>query len=251
MFAGDPNYNLLNPCCKAINGGNPGQTGFTTMAQAAMTYMVEEGAGRDAFVRYWKLMAQAVRGHQSAVACELANEPMTIKRDKMYQTWVAAAKAINAEVPDMSVSLADTGEGPLLPSFLSNLPIHIPSLDKETLAFIKASKTLFYAWHDYGTCSTPQECVKNVLGIQKDWNVPSYATEFGGCDVWDAAKAANISHSYWHYSSYCTTGGDFGNRAVPTGNPAWCEPGCAGCAWKTFGGCLLGWAGGSNDKCGP
>ena len=53
-----------------------------------------------------------------------------------------------------------------------------------------------------------------------------------GCSTWKAAAAANISHSYWHYSSYCTTGPDFGNRKVPE---------------ETFGGCILGWGGGDAE----
>merc|ERR1711959_116711 len=31
--AGDPNYNLLNECCQAMNSGNPGGLGFTTLNQ--------------------------------------------------------------------------------------------------------------------------------------------------------------------------------------------------------------------------
>ena len=62
--------------------------------------------------------------------------------------------------------------------------------------------------------------------------MPSFATEFMGCSTWKAAAAANISHSYWHYSSYCTTGPDFGNRKVPE---------------ETFGGCILGWGGGDAE----
>ena len=50
----------------------------------------------------------------------------------------------------------------------------------------------------------------------------------------NAAKAANISHSYWHYSSYCTTGPWFGDRRVPS---------------ETFGACILGWDGGNSSMC--
>jgi len=31
-YAGDPNYNILNECCVAINSDNPGATGWTTIA---------------------------------------------------------------------------------------------------------------------------------------------------------------------------------------------------------------------------
>lgn len=46
--------------------------------------------------------------------------------------------------------------------------------------------------------------------------------------------AVNISHSYWHYSSYCNTGADFGNLKVPD---------------ETFGACILGWGAGDSSKC--
>merc|ERR1711998_422609 len=59
--AGDPNYNLLNECCLAINSGNPGATGYTTIAQKNMGYMISDGPGRAAFVRFWTLMAEAVK----------------------------------------------------------------------------------------------------------------------------------------------------------------------------------------------
>ena len=79
-FAGDPNYNLLNECCLAINGGNPSATGYTTMAQANMNYITGDGPGRAAFVRYWALMADAIKNHPSAFALELMNEPISINR---------------------------------------------------------------------------------------------------------------------------------------------------------------------------
>ena len=57
----------------------------------------------------------------------------------------------------------------------------------------------------------------------------------GDCGVWKAMASARISHSYWHYSCYCTTGPSFGNRAVPA---------------DTFGACILGWASGNSEyKC--
>ena len=55
-FAGDPNYNLLNECCLAINSGNPAPTGYTTIAQKNMNYFINEGPGRKAFVRFWTLV---------------------------------------------------------------------------------------------------------------------------------------------------------------------------------------------------
>ena len=47
---------------------------------------------------------------------------MTIQRNKAYETWRACAQAIHSVVPDMAVSLLDTGEVPVLPPWLSKLP---------------------------------------------------------------------------------------------------------------------------------
>ena len=51
--AGDDNYNLLSPCCQAMNaGGNPAQLGWTTISQRTMDYLITPGPGRAAFVRF-------------------------------------------------------------------------------------------------------------------------------------------------------------------------------------------------------
>ena len=59
--AGDPNYNLLNQCCLKMNSGNPAELGFTTISQKTMDYMIMEGPGRQDFVRFWRLVAEAVK----------------------------------------------------------------------------------------------------------------------------------------------------------------------------------------------
>jgi len=227
--AGDPNYNLLNECCQAMNSGNPGGLGYTTISQRTMDYMLKPGAGRDAFVRYWRLMAEAVAGHPSAFGAELMNEPMSIRRRWMFDTWRAAAEAITAVVPDMSVSICDVGEGSILPAWLTELTGGAEDIAHDTLEWLKESNNIFYAWH-YGTLP---EAVSNMQAISRAWDVPSFASETG-CSQFDAAAAANISHSYWHYSSYCNTGPWFGNRTVPT---------------DTFGACILGWGSGDSSKC--
>ena len=43
-----------------MNSPNPGNIGYTSLAQATMDFMIEEGPGRDDFVRYWKLMVGAL-----------------------------------------------------------------------------------------------------------------------------------------------------------------------------------------------
>ena len=81
--------------------------------------MVKDGPGRKDFVRYWTLMAEAVKDHPSAFAAELMNEPMTIDRPNMFDTWKACADAITQIIPDMSVSICDIGEGSILPAWVS------------------------------------------------------------------------------------------------------------------------------------
>mmetsp|Transcript_110357 Transcript_110357/g.213717 ORF Transcript_110357/g.213717 Transcript_110357/m.213717 type:complete len:449 (-) Transcript_110357:123-1469(-) len=231
QYAGDPNYNLLNECCQAMNSGNPGGLGFTVVNHLTMNYVVSPGKGRDYFVRFWKLIAEAVKDHPSAFAAELMNEPMSIRRRWMFDTWRACAEAINGVIPDMSVSIADVGEGSVLPSWVSKFTGGDEDISKETVDWIKNANTVFYAWH-YGDIPTD---INNMKALSKEWNVPTFGTELG-CSHWDAAKAANISHSYWHYSAYCTTGPGFGNRKVPE---------------DTFGGCILGWGGGNSSACSP
>ena len=41
--------------------------------------MIAEGGNWDDFVRFWRLVAEAVKGHSSAFAIEPMNEPMSIK----------------------------------------------------------------------------------------------------------------------------------------------------------------------------
>ena len=119
--------------------------------------------------------------------------------------------------------------------FVSFVSFFLHSLSQaETVKWLKSSTNIFYAWHYYGDPKTPALAIKNVEGIMSEWNVPSFLTEHGGCAAWFAAANASISHSYWHYSSYCDTGPYFGNKKVPD---------------DTFGGCLLGWAGGSTTSC--
>jgi len=233
QHAGDPNYNLINECCQQMNSGNPGELGFTTISQRTMDYLVDEGPGRQDFVRFWRLMAEAVRDHPSAFAAEWMNEPMTIRRKQAYNTWRACGEAVLEVIPDMSVSIHEVGQGAVIPSWLTEFGAGDILIDQDTVEWIKASSNVFYAWHYYGNPRTPEIAVENALALQRDWDVPSFNTEFGGCDAWNACDAAGISHTYWHYSSYCTTGPSFGNLTVPE---------------ETFGGCLLGWAGADSSK---
>jgi hypothetical protein len=158
------------------------------------------------------------------------NEPMTIRRPLAFDTWRACGEAINAVVPDMAVSVMDTGEGLLLPDWLVKIAGGGGFISNETLAWVKTAGTVYLAWHWYGLPATPSEAVAYAEALGASWGVPAVATEFGDCAAWGTFAAANVSRLYWHYSAYCTTGPAFGNRAVPN---------------ATFGACILGWAGGS------
>ena len=45
-----------------------------------MDYILANEEGRAYFVRYWKLIAEAVKDHPSAFGAELMNEPFSIRR---------------------------------------------------------------------------------------------------------------------------------------------------------------------------
>ena len=75
------------------------------------------------------------------------------------------------------------------PAWLTELTGGFQRISDDTEQWIKDSSNVFYAWH-YGTVP---DSVDNMLAIQDQWNVPSFATETG-CDIFDAAAAANISH---------------------------------------------------------
>jgi hypothetical protein len=106
-------------------------------------------------------MAEAVADHPSAFGAELMNEPMSIKRKDMFNTWRACAEAITSVVPDMSITLADTGEGAVLPGWITDLTGGHEDISSDTIKWIRDSNNVFYAWHWYGSPS-PEATIKNV-----------------------------------------------------------------------------------------
>ena len=177
-------------------------------------------------------MAEAVRGHPSAFAAELMNEPMTIWRTSAFDTYREVGQAINSVIPDMSVSVCDVGEGAVIPDWVIRIVGGSELISAETLHWIKTAGTVFYPWHWYHIPLSPFDALHYATTLGASWGIPTFATEFSSasdCQLWNACVAANVSHFYWHYSAYCTTGPDFGNRQVPS---------------ETFGACILGWAGG-------
>lgn len=137
-----------------MNSGNPGKLGFTTISQKTMDYILKKGEGRDYFVRFWRLVAEAVIEHPSAFAAELMNEPMSINRWNMYETWRACAEAIISVIPDMSVSVTDIGEGAIIPDWIVRFLGEGVVISHDTTEWIKKSNNLFYSWHYYGNPKT-------------------------------------------------------------------------------------------------
>jgi len=111
--------------------------------------MLTPGEGRDSFVKFWKLMAQAVVSHPSASFFELDNEPFSFERTKYFDTWKAAADAIHEIIPDASVSICDIGEMTFLPSWFPKFVDDL-FISNKVLNWIQSGKAnVFYSWH-YG-----------------------------------------------------------------------------------------------------
>jgi hypothetical protein len=95
------------------------------------------------------------------------NEPMSINRHDMYDTWRAVTEAVVPIIPDISVAICDTGEGAVLPSWVSEIldVVPLPYLDPsaDTVKWIQASANVFYAWHYYGKPKTPAVCAQRVF----------------------------------------------------------------------------------------
>ena len=94
-----------------------------------MEYVINDGPGRDAFVRYWRLIAEEIKDHPSAFALELMNEPISINRRDMYDTWRAAAEAVGLEGAEEAKSLPVSLPALLFPLSLDHhltSPYYIP-----------------------------------------------------------------------------------------------------------------------------
>lgn len=225
LHAGEPLYNQLNPCCAELNsGGNNNALGFTSLAQATMDYLLKDGPGRRKFVRYWGLLAEAVADCPAVIGMELMNEPISIRRWDMFETWQAASDAITRAIPNMSVGVMDFGSGAMLPAWFAKIggSAVIPS---HTVKWLKSADNLFYAWHYYGRPKDPRDAIKNVLALQDDWNVAAMLTETQTLAAIQLAEAAGMPWAHWVYSHYCDTAPQFGGHRPP----------------DSFGACILGW----------
>jgi len=117
--AGDPLYNVLNPCCLLINapGGWGANTIPTDFCQASATHLVTTEAGRKAYSEYVALLTQAVAGYPAAIGIELMNEPpmLDIESRWLYELYQEAYTASREISPDIAIGLADTGSRSMYP----------------------------------------------------------------------------------------------------------------------------------------
>ncbi len=120
------------------------------------------------------------------------NEPMSIRRRELFDTWRDTAEAITAVIPDMSVSICDSGEASIYPAIISDITGAHFDIAPDTFKWIQRSNNVFYAWH-YGGSSV----VENVEALGEAWGIPTFGTEVG-CTEFESAAGLNVSHLYWH-----------------------------------------------------
>ena len=70
-YAGDPDYNIKNKCCRLLNQGTWGQLSFAEQSQKTMEYLLSP-KGRPHYARYAGLLAAAAKDHPSVVGIELS-----------------------------------------------------------------------------------------------------------------------------------------------------------------------------------
>jgi len=63
-YAGDPDYNIKNRCCRVLNQASWGALGESTQAQDTMKYLLST-KGRPHYSRYTALLAAVAKGHPS------------------------------------------------------------------------------------------------------------------------------------------------------------------------------------------
>ena len=234
IAAGDPNYNLLNPCCLRWNapGGWGSNIEVTDFAELQIEQLVGTAAGRKAYATYIGLLAESVSEHPAAIGIELMNEPPTIDSAGLYKLFEECYVAIRKVAPDLAVGVSDTGNDPTY-SDDSRLPA-------ATKAWLRKATHLFYAFHCYGNAcgiqgagKTPADAVANVVKLTKPWGAAAFCTEFGTSGIAAASAAAGIGWTQYQYNGFCNVPCAEGQNTCPNGNKT-CVPGTP-CA---FGACI-------------
>ena len=236
-FASDPDYNILNPCCRQVNQGNWGALIPTVQAQATLSHLFSE-QGRPVYADYVARLAQAVADYPAAIGIELMNEPPSIQREDMFRTWRTCYEAVRNVSAELAVGVMDTGQ--------VALPWGNTGLSRDLTQWLETAGGIFYAFHWYNDPKTPAEGVRNAVKTAAGWHAPALLTEYGGygsgvgggCNVQAAAVAAGVGSAYWHYSDYCWP------KHCPGGAPDGHCPLPKGPRW---GACITGWGSGNSS----
>ena len=78
-----------------------------------MVHLVHTAEGRQAHVRYIRLLAEAVADEPAAAGIELMNEPPAADRAALYSLWRECYAAARQAVPDLAIGVMDPGQSPL------------------------------------------------------------------------------------------------------------------------------------------
>ncbi len=109
VYAGDPDYNIKNECCRKLNQGSWGSLGQAEQAQKTIEYLLS-AEGRPFYADYVGLLAAAVKEHPSALGIELMNEPPTLNRPGLFVLWEDCYNAIRAVSPTLAVGVMDPSQ---------------------------------------------------------------------------------------------------------------------------------------------
>ena len=109
------------------------------------------------------------------------------------------------------MSFADIGEGAVIPNWVTKIIGGGETIDPETVAFFKKSKTSFYAWHWYGTVKTPEKAIENAALRKRELSLKEYerkkAKAEGKTDSKHNPMAPTPSSSYKPSRPDCSGGG--------------------------------------------
>ena len=138
IAAGDPNYNVLNPCCLRWNapGGWGSNIEVTDFAELQIEQLVGTAAGRKAYATYVGLLAESVSEHPAAIGIELMNKPPPSLRPLQALRGVLCCDPKNL---DLAVGVSDTGNDPI--SDDSRLPATTKAWLRQPICFMRFTAT--------------------------------------------------------------------------------------------------------------
>ena len=230
QHAGDPQYNILNECCTAINApGNWGSALIPTLGvQLTFEHLVGTQVGRHAYATFVGLLTRAVANHSAAIGIELMNEPPfypePIQASQLFDLYRESYDAVRSVSDELAVGVADAGD-----VALSANDTHLPACVRDWLR--NNTTRLMYNFHAYRSYLFPpfNVSVANAKALAALWGgaVP-VLTEFSEADA-KLADEAGVDWTIYQYNSYCSVPAQA--SPDPTSN---CTPGDA-CA---FGACI-------------